>query len=390
VAVTVGGILFAVAMNAQLAEAAPAVTQVPCDSAALASAIGNASDGDTLSLAHSCLYVLTVGLPVITEQLTIDGNGATLERSSARGAPAFVILQINNDIPVINDLNFRNGVPAIYLTAGANGLIINGGIFSDNNGSGAIVADDAGGAPTINGTTFTDNSSTGSGGAIFDFADAGGLSVTGTAFHDNHADGDGGAILEAGQGDLTLSHDVFSGNSAQHGGAILDSDVSDIEDTKIYDNRATEGGGLLLSTDRQDVTTLTGDDIYDNYAATGGGVAIGNSSAQLTNDTIYDNHATGDGGGIYNVETMMVFGVSLMGSEVSGNHAGADGGGIYNDEGAMSATQSQIENNVASAGGGIYQNGDVFPEGFTLTSTQVRYNWPDNCEPAGLVTGCAG
>jgi hypothetical protein len=39
-AVTVGGILSAVAMNAQLAEAGPAVTQVPCGASALAKPAG--------------------------------------------------------------------------------------------------------------------------------------------------------------------------------------------------------------------------------------------------------------------------------------------------------------------------------------------------------------
>ena|ERR1700722_6507485 len=86
-AVAVSGILAAAATNAQLAQAAPAVTQVPCDSAALASAISNASSGDVLSLARSCLYLLTAGLPIIYQDLTIDGNGATLERSYAHGTP---------------------------------------------------------------------------------------------------------------------------------------------------------------------------------------------------------------------------------------------------------------------------------------------------------------
>ena len=389
-AVAVSGILAAAATNAQLAQAAPAVTQVPCDSAALASAISNASSGDVLSLARSCLYLLTAGLPIIYQDLTIDGNGATLERSYAHGTPAFVILQIANGTPIINDLNFRNGVPAIYLTAAANGLTVNGGDFSGNNGAGAIDADDAGGGPSVNGATFTGNSSTGSGGAIYDFADAGALSLTDSAFRDNRAVDGGGAILEAGQGEMGLSHDVFTGNSAQQGGAILDVDVSTIEDTKIYDNRASRGGGLWLGTEEQFVTTLSGNDIYDNYAAAGAGVFVADTTADFLNDTIFGNHAIGDGGGLYNAEPADLYSVSLTSSQVSGNHAGADGGGIYNDQGTMYAVQSQIEHNVASAGGGLYQNGEVPFEGFTLTSTPVRSNWPDNCEPAGVIIGCSG
>jgi hypothetical protein len=49
-----------------------------------------------------------------------------------------------------------------------------------------------------------------------------------------------------------------------------------------------------------------------------------------------------------------------------------DGGGICNDEGTIYATLSRIENNVESTDGGLYQNGNVFPEGITLTSTPVH------------------
>jgi predicted outer membrane repeat protein len=389
-AVAVIGVLGAAAMNAQQAQAAPAGTKVPCDSAALASAIGNASSGDTLSLAHSCLYTLTSSLPIIENDLTIDGNDATLERSYAPGTPAFTMMQINFGSIIINDLNFRNGVPAIYFTAAGNALTVNGGKFSDNNGLGAIDADDTGGGPVVNGAIFTGNSSSGPGGAISDFADSGALRITDTAFRDNHAIG-GGAIWEAGQGNIGLSHDVFSGNSAQQqGGAIIVGAAGDIEDTKFYDNRASQGGGLWLSSSEQFPTTLTGDDIYDNYASDGAGIYAANGTAVLVSDTIVKNHATDDGGGIYANTSSIEFSVSLTGSQIAGNYAGSDGGGIYNDASDMDATQSQIENNAASAGGGIYEANINDFAGFTLTTTSVRNNRPDNCEPAGSVTGCVG
>jgi hypothetical protein len=70
-----------------LAAPAPAMP-VPCDTPAVATAIADAASGETLHLARSCHYVLTAALPVIGQNLTIDGDGATLERSTGPGTPA--------------------------------------------------------------------------------------------------------------------------------------------------------------------------------------------------------------------------------------------------------------------------------------------------------------
>jgi hypothetical protein len=71
---------------AALAAPAPAVVvHVPCSAAALAADLASAANGETLSLAASCKYVLTAALPDISQNLTIDGNQATLERSAASG-----------------------------------------------------------------------------------------------------------------------------------------------------------------------------------------------------------------------------------------------------------------------------------------------------------------
>src|ERR1700729_3485114 len=55
------------------APAALAATDVPCSVTALAADVSSASSGETLSLAAECVYDLTAGLPVISQDLTIDG-----------------------------------------------------------------------------------------------------------------------------------------------------------------------------------------------------------------------------------------------------------------------------------------------------------------------------
>jgi hypothetical protein len=71
---------------------AAAATQVPCSAPALVTAISGAVSGATLGLASGCTYVLTAGLPTVSKDLTINGHGDTLERSTATGTPSFTIL----------------------------------------------------------------------------------------------------------------------------------------------------------------------------------------------------------------------------------------------------------------------------------------------------------
>src|SRR6478672_2890033 len=75
-------------------------THVPCRKGALIRAIEAANaHGGTLALARHCTYDLTTpyagvdGLPVITKRITINGNGATIQRN-ASAALAFRIFDV--------------------------------------------------------------------------------------------------------------------------------------------------------------------------------------------------------------------------------------------------------------------------------------------------------
>ena len=111
--------------------AAAAVTEVPCSTPALVSAVSGAASGTTLSLAEGCTYVLTSALPAVAEDLTVDGNGATLHRSTAAGTAAFTILTITAGTVTLNRLSFTNGNGAITVNNLAK-LNVTGGVFSGN------------------------------------------------------------------------------------------------------------------------------------------------------------------------------------------------------------------------------------------------------------------
>ena len=75
---------------------------------------------------------------------------------------------------------------------------------------------------------------------------------------------------------------------------------------------------------------------------------------------------------------------------MKGNSAGGNGGGISNGlapmavGGDVTLKNSQVSQNTASHGGGIFNNGGTV----TLSHTKVTDNVVDNCEPTNTIAGC--
>ncbi len=396
----------------QVAHAATAVTNVPCNAAALAADMSSASSGETLNLASRCVYQLTAGLPVVNIDLIIAGHGATLERSDARGVPAFTILTADSGNLTVKMLNFRNGNGAISIGHDA-ALTVDGGIFTGNTAAdGGAIYDQSIGGPQVNGATFIANTATDSGGAICMCGEDGGV-IQNSAFIGNKAPG-GGAIGAGGIDGPYVSASTFSRNTAEDGGALYlnpgNPSGSVLSHIVVRGNKATGDGGGIFTFNNLDIT---GSEIAGNHAGGEGsgllnggldGVSIrdtgfqGNSARDgggiynrgayggidLAGSTISGNHASTDGGGIYTEPESFV---SLEHSTISGDFAGAFGGGIYDDAGQVAATGTQVVRNTAAAGGGgIYDYGGAAT---TLTSSSVVNNKPDNCEPDNSITGCA-
>jgi predicted outer membrane repeat protein len=218
------GIMMAVGPGgAQTAQAAGAteVIRVPCGVAALASAMTSASSSATLSLASGCVYVLTAGLPEVSQDLTIMGHGATLERSYAPATEAFTILSVDAGSLTVNRLNFRNGRGAISVTVDGD-LTVIGGTFNRNTATdgGAIYVNNSSSPdPQVTGATFTGNTATDAGGAIYSDCSNASINVDHSTFTGNKAANEGGAIWENGvSGSMTAS--TFRGNAAGSGGAL--------------------------------------------------------------------------------------------------------------------------------------------------------------------------
>jgi predicted outer membrane repeat protein len=407
-------VVLAVAVTGAGGAAAPAsaaTARVPCSPAALSAAISGAAAGGTVSLTPGCSYVLTSGLPAVTRDLTITGNGATLRRSTAPVTPPFTILPVTGGNLTVSNLNFRGGGGSPSIDGGAiedtgdGQLTIHGGHFTGNSAGwgGAISSAPAAGlpAPVIRGATFTGNSAAGGGGAILTFSLAGSIAVSNCAFRGNHADDDGGAVWETGSGGGGFSNTVFAGNTAAgDGGALWLSEVyqPSLQQDTFRSNTAGGNGGaidaavapqVIYSNEMGGVDISGGLIAWNRAGGDGGGIygALATTS-DVDNVTIEENKA-GDGGGIYGGEDS-VFDLSAV--VLAGNAATGDGGGLDSDGAPdfsfVGLTGTTVMGNRAAAGGGIYDGPGAYAA--LGPGSSVTGNRPDNCAPPGTVTGCTG
>jgi chitodextrinase len=250
----IGGVTGSVAISS------PAFAQTPCTASALISAItlANATNG-TVTLTSGCTYTLTainnttdnggVGLPVIEGDVTIQGAGATIARSTASGTPVFRIFDVSSSGSLtLNSVTISNGLAN-------NGQQGGGGIFNH-------------GTLTISGSTFSGNSAPSASGSS-----GGGINNDGT---------------------LNLSTSTFTGNSAQEGGGVLNQKAATITNNTFASNTATiYGGGALLNA--AGTMTVTGDTFTGNTGPGGG--AIDNDTTLNISDSTFTGNTGGTSGG---------------------------------------------------------------------------------------------
>jgi hypothetical protein len=276
-----------------------AITAANTDSATGGCSAG--SGADTIELESSTTYTLTAvnnttdgenGLPSISSEIIINGNGATISREEA--APKFRILHVaetTGDL-TLNEVTIRKG----YLNSDSKGGgILNYGTVTLNN---SIVSNNHG---------FWSNS----GGGIFNY------------------------------GTMTLNNCTVEGNSAEaiaaygvigFGGGIWNSGTMMLMDSTVSGNSVVAAGA---------------------YGVGGSGGGIWNSGTMiLMNSTVSGNSAYGhehdyyewdfgSGGGITNSGTL-----TLMNSTVSGNSSNKMGGGI-DSVGSLTLINSTVSGNAA-------------------------------------------
>ncbi len=304
-------------------------------------AAGDPTGADTIVLSAGATYTLTVvnndtdgpnGLPSITSVVAIQGNDATIQRSSVGGTPDFRIFHVgsNGDL-TLNDLTVRNGKTPNG-PDGSDSSAGNGGPGGTGDAGGGIYN---AGTLTLNSSTVSNNN-TGNGGVGGDSSnDDSGAGGNG---------GPGGGIYNSGTLALNSSH--LTDNSTGSGGRCGSDNVG-----YGYSGHGGPGGGIYT------FGTLTlNSSIVSNNNSGSGGASCGENAV---------GGDGGDGGGIYNSGTLALNSGAVSnnnagnggdgGSGGSGNYGllggdGGSGGGIRNS-GILTVTNSIISANTTGSGG---------------------------------------
>jgi hypothetical protein len=243
----------------------------PCSAEFLITSINDANSNgpgtDVIDLDGSCDYELgtvdnTVdgnnGTPTITSSIVINGNGATVRRSTGAQKAAIRLFHVSQGGELtINNLTLRDGMG-------------------------------------MEPTDVTDPIRN-SGGAIFNY---GTLTVNNSFFDINRAKLTGGAIYNAGVmtvGNTTfLNNDVNVGNEpGESGGAIYNTGTATLTGSTLNANIASQSGAGIANSGTMAVTnsTLTGN--ATTIAGIASGAAVMNSgSITISYTTITQNYST--------------------------------------------------------------------------------------------------
>jgi predicted outer membrane repeat protein len=364
-------LLFGMALPARTAEIV-----VGCDSNDLIDAIDTANVAagpDTLVLASSCTYTLTSsdnnsdgrnGLPSVTSEIVVEGNGATIERSPNAGQDFRLIHVAAAGRLSLDNITLRHGRLSAMQDMGRGAAILNRG------------------AITVTGTLarsaiISNTSETGGGGAIASLD--GTLVLQDVSFIGNTAALSGGAVEISG-GSVSLQDVSFDSNLADSGGGVaLSGSTAGIDGASFNGNQADgaagggKGGGLFSTGGSLSIEDAS---FSQNRAEAGGGLAVElGADLPLTAVSFTANTATVSGGGAY-----LSANNALLSNVSFGSNTGGSGGGLYGVGGDVTLANSTFGGNLANSGGRAVTAG-----GDALLSVANNVLWDDTSGAAAEI-----
>ena len=343
-----------------------------------------------------------------TEQLKHQISGITFEKNTASvagGAIAFgkwgiegstkVAAQLTNN--EFNENSARNG-GAAYLENAE--LTFADSSFTNNSATefgGAIYVDQSS-SVVVDNITFTGNrvesESTGNGGAIFSLN--GNVQVNESIFTENTSKRNGGAIAIASDNvrddsvqQLSISNSEFVSNTAEKkGGAVFwyDYETNDrkgdlaIEQTTFKDNKANMGGAIYA----ENAFTVTGSQFIKNQATDDGGAIYAYTTADfaISNSVFQENTSSDNGGAIAAwADNGQDQNYSVTNSQFTENEATDKGGAIswleYESihDGAshvLSVEGSTFNSNTAQWGGAINTEAELSVKDTTFVANTAE------------------
>jgi predicted outer membrane repeat protein len=389
----------------------------PANACSLGTALGKAPSGGTIQL-------ITPGNEA--DSSTFYKGNFTINQSVVITAPQPAILD-GEGVGTVLTISPVNGDPFDSDTVVLDNLVIQHGSATDGGG----INDSA--QLTLNQVKLDRNNATYGGGVFIRGGPVESESVTLTAnqstFSKDTASEDGGAIFDNGA-TVTLSHGTIANDTAKDGGgAYVGPDNLDlgnllggkstltVANSSFSLDRASQDGGAIDDTDCLDMflcnspnppffyrvalsvdkTTFTGDtasnggaiDNADFHEVNGGLTVPGTGSVTISASSFTGNHATTNGGAIDSGDTGGVGKLSVAGSTFAKNAAGTNGGAIDQADGgdqnegplrvastqsALSISSSTFSSNSAMQDGGAVSNAndvitDMGSGGFSVTVT---------------------
>lgn len=307
---------------------------------------------------------------------TFTGLTSTANSSTYGGAAAFVYssasFNVTFDGCTFSDNTAVRGSVALSNTGAEGNVSFSGCSFSNNvsNGNqGGSIYVYANGKTTIDSSSFSGDGSTSTannGGAIAVMAGATVTLQNGCSFTDCTTSGNGGAIFN--HGTLIADGTTFSGCNAKHGGAIHTDGAATIGATAgctFSGNAATDNGGSIhfqktgsgAATPTLSVnnSSFSGNAV-DANATKGGAIAATSAAYEFTlSNCTFSNLVAANGGALHTIG----IGTIDNGSSFTACDATANGGAIYNG-GTLTVDNSTITGKGKSTimttllGGGVY------------------------------------
>ena len=194
----------------------------------------------------------------------------------------------------------------------------------------------------------------------------------------------GGGIYAASGVTVTSKNTKFLDNTANSGGGILLylNSSADLNNSEVSGNKATgNGGGVYVYDATSSLTASNGTVFRENSGYRGGGIFSSGGTVTVEDSTFEKNTATDDGGAIAATQNSSL---TVRNSKVLENKAADTAGGILAEKSTLEVTDSIIDGNRASVGGGLYiadidapgETKEDKPE-HTLTRTEITNNSAD-------------
>ncbi|NCR23453.1 MAG: cadherin [Microcystis aeruginosa L111-01] len=371
----------------------------------LQDALAAAQSGDKIWVAGGT-YKPTTGTDrtatfTLKNNVEIYGGFAGTETSFSQRNITANVTTLSGDIGTVNN-TADNVYHVVTSNSPANTAVLDGFTISGGNANGTGTNQNIGGGiyipdsnPILRNLIIENNNASGNGGGLYNGSNAN-YSLTSSIFRNNTAVQNGGAIFNDG-GTPTLNNTTFGNNTSISGGAIYNTGspiyntvtftsniassrggaiyngagISTLNNVTFAQNRATGNGGAIFNNSSR--ATITQGSFQQNRANFGGAISNENQSnnLSLTNVSFTVNVADGSGGAIYNVNS---HNLQATNATFSRNNAASLGGAIFqensNGVGAITTTltNSTFSGNSAGSGSALYNQSNINNSSFVISS----------------------